>query len=274
MLAAMMVSSLAMVSCKGPKDPIVTPPVINPGETVEVPEVEKPADGYVTFVIQAPAECHGIAFKGTSDGSAWTGADQYLDAEGVIAGADKCAVAEAIKDAKGWYKLTIKLGATPWGDDANIYLAGKICQIFAGDASWQGQAVNWEYADETTAPVSKSDDGNIQVNGTGLVYVTIEDFQKSECVASVQLKGKFTANFVEALPAGAVCYMTGNFDEKSWGDSDREMTKVTDTQYTWEGEYPEKGFEWKVFYKVDGGDAVWAAGDNVTADEKEHEFAF
>lgn len=56
---------------------------------------------------------------------------------------------------------------------------------------------------------------------------------------------------------GDVCIFTGNFEEKSWADSDREMTYVpADGVWTWEGAYP-KNFEYKVIYN-----GKWATGDN------------
>lgn len=196
MFAALAFSAMALVACKKGNDDPVVPPTPDPDTTQvdppaeeEIPEVTPPAAGNVTFVIQIPenSECNGVAFKGTLDGAAWTGANQYLGENGP-ASADDCIKFEAIDGSKKWFKATYKLGAEAWGDDA-ILLAGKICLIYTDDGSWQGQAVNWEYNEEyTTADVSTSGDGNIQVHGSGLVYVKVGGWQTSECVAPSDYK--------------------------------------------------------------------------------------
>ncbi len=175
MLAAMLIAGLTMAfntSCKKKdKDPVVIPedtskvdPEPEP-EPVAIPEVAAPEEGFVTMVINIPAgvECNGIAFKGTMDGAAWTGADQYIGLEGPAA-PDACVKFEKINDT--WFKATFKVGETPWGE--NIYLAGKICLIYSNDGSWEGQAVDWDYnEDYSTVEHSISGDGNIQVNEVG-----------------------------------------------------------------------------------------------------------
>jgi hypothetical protein len=64
---------------------------------------------------------------------------------------------------------------------------------------------------------------------------------------------------------GWTIYFTGNFDEKSWGDSDRDMTLKAGTSnvYTWTGQYPITGFEFKLIAKKDGEGDKWSSGDNV-----------
>lgn len=266
-LAAMAIATIAMVGCKPDPEPEPIPGP-TPGPTSEVPEIAKPDEGYVTFAIQIPegTECHGIAIKGTTDGANWVGADQYLAADGSIAAPDACAKFEAIADAKNWYKVTIKAGAgyaSPDDETVTNYIAGKFCLIYAGDGSWQGQAVDWKYVDsECTAAVSVSNDGNFQVNATtGIVYATIGGWQKSECVV-VAPRENFTFNVTieGTVPEGKMIF-TGNFDEKAWGESDREMTKVSEGNYTWTGTIPGVGFECKVFVDNDGAQA-WAVGDN------------
>lgn len=46
---------------------------------------------------------------------------------------------------------------------------------------------------------------------------------------------------------GDECIFTGSFEEKSWGDSDRQMTYEGGKVWSWEGDYP-KNFEFKVIY--------------------------
>ena len=106
-LAFMAVATIAMVGCKKNNDPVPTPtPTPTPGQdtgvVVDIPEIDAPEAGYVTFVISIPkgTECNGIAFKGTVDGAAWTGANQYLGEEGP-ADVDNCIVFEEIEGFDG-----------------------------------------------------------------------------------------------------------------------------------------------------------------------------
>jgi len=189
-LAVLAIATIALVGCKKNNDPVT--PVVpgggggddDPQEEV-IPEVDAPAEGYVTFVINIPegTECHGVAFKGTLDGAAWTGANEYLSLDGP-AGVESCIKFEKIEG--NWYKATYKLGAEAWGESDThpaTYMAGKLCLIYTDDNNWQGQAENWTVNDEyTTADNGQSDDGNIEVYGSGLVYVNVGGWQKSECI--------------------------------------------------------------------------------------------
>ena len=187
-LAFMAVATIAMVGCKKNSDDPVTPTPTpggggnDPKPEVEIPEISDPEEGYVTFVINIPAgtECNGIAFKGTVDGAAWTGANQYLDEEGP-ASVEDCIKFEAIEGYDNWYLATYKLGDEPWGD--GTLLAGKICLIYTDDGNWQGQFDDWAVNDEySTADNGKSGDGNIEIYGGGVVVLTIGGWQGSECL--------------------------------------------------------------------------------------------
>lgn len=88
--------------------------------------------------------------------------------------------------------------------------------------------------------------------------------------------GKFFVNALYDFSEGDRLIFAGNFDNKPWADSDREM--VYDGQsdaWIWEGDYP-KNFEYKVFIWVAGGTQTWADGDNVIFDgvHFEHTFDF
>lgn len=241
MISALMVAGIAMglmTSCKkdDESEPVVTPTEnsTNQGgdeENVgEIPEVDAPADGLVTMVIKVPegSECNGIAFKGTLDGSAWTSANEYLGLEG-IAKADACVKFEKIAGETQWFKATFKVGASSWGED--VYMAGKICLIYTDDSSWEGQAVDWAFIEDySTVDHSTSDDGNVQVNGTnGLLYITIDHFKMSECVAPQQFNVTFKTpawcdgEEVDLEVAGSM---------NGWGDGSIPCTKVSDQEYT------------------------------------------
>jgi hypothetical protein len=63
-------------------------------------------------------------------------------------------------------------------------------------------------------------------------------------------------------------YFTGNFDDHAWGDTNRKMTQEGETNvYTWTGQYPITGFEYKILAKKDGESDKWATGDNVKHDD-------
>ena len=226
MLAAMLVAGLTMAfntSCKKKdKDPVVVPvdttkvdPEPEPEPQAEIPEVADPEEGFVTMVINVPAgsECNGIAFKGTMDGSNWTQADQYLSNDGPAA-PDACIKFEKINDT--WFKATFKLGEAAWGD--GIYLAGKICLIYSGDGSWEGQAVDWEFnEDYSTIDHSISSDGNVQVNGTqGKLYITIDHFQFSECKEKVYHDYKISIKVPAWCADEVELELIGDFN--SWSD--------------------------------------------------------
>ncbi len=202
------------------------------------PDLDKPAAGIVRFAIHIPAgsECKGIAFKGTFDGDAWSGENTYCDGEqNAKAGPDECLKFKALEGYDNWYTADYKLGATAWdGTDAdgNVvqnYMAGKICLIYTGDINWQGQAIDWDYDMKyTSAAVSKSGDGNIQVNGEGLVYVEIGGWQKSECV-TVELT-KYTVNLKAPDCGGFAPAIIGGFEASDW-KTPFAMTKQEDGSY-------------------------------------------
>jgi hypothetical protein len=239
-MGALLIAGFAMAlntSCKPKEDPT---PIVIPDDTTktqdpepvveETPEVAAPGAGMVTLVINIPegTECNGIAFKGTLDGAAWTGADQYLGLEGPAA-PDACVKFEKVGDSKVWWKATYKVGTEAWGD--NIFMAGKLCLIFSNDGSWEGQAINWEFVDDySTVDHSTSDDGNIQVNGTtGLLYVKVGGWQGSECATPQQYTITFkTPAWCDGADANVELEVAGSMN--SWGGGD-PCTKVSDQEY-------------------------------------------
>lgn len=228
------------------------------------PDLDKPAAGMVRFAIQIPAgsECNGIAFKGTFDGTAWSGENTYCDgAQNAQADPTSCVKFSAIEGYDNWYTADYQLGSTPWGDNSDIYMAGKICLIYTGDGSWQGQFIDWAYDESyTTAAVSKSDDGNIQVNGEGLVYVTIGGWQMSECAAAekynVTVKtptcGTYPLEIIGGFDNWTGTAMTANEDSTIWtvtieaqanaeykfrqvGTWDNEIQEYNEEEAAWKG---------------------------------------
>ena len=241
MIAALAFSAMALVACKknGSDEPVVPPtpsqdttqvkPDPDP-EGEETPEVTPPAAGSVSFVINIPAgsECNGVALKGTVDGASWTGADQYLGENGPADPAN-CIKFQSIQGSKEWFYATFKLGAEAFGDDANL-LAGKICLIYSGDGSWEGQAKEWEFIEDyCTADHSISGDGNIQIHGAGLCYVQVKSWNKSEC-AEVVMKDRHVVLIVPEDECGfEVPSIVGSFN--SWNATEIPMTLVEGRKY-------------------------------------------
>ena len=224
MFAALAMGALMLVACNKKEDDPVGP--VNPGgdggddpaQTEETPEVAAPAAGYVTLVIQIPegSECNGIALKGTYDNAAWSGADTYLGEDGSV-GPDACIKFAKIDGTKTWFKATYKLGA-----EGFIYC--KICLIYAGDGSWEGQAKEMSIIEDyTTADYEYAGD-NLNLLGSGLVYVKVSAWNKSEC-ATVVLKDRHVVLVVPTNDCGAeVPSIVGSFN--SWNATEIAMTPV------------------------------------------------
>lgn len=101
--------------------------------------------------------------------------------------------------------------------------------------------------------------------------VTITMIEKGEGNKDIPAgEGTFEVKILNREYAATdVCIFTGNFDEKSWGDSDRTMTYNPETQtWSWTGAYP-MNFQYKVIYN-----GSWAAGDNVVFDGETYNAEF
>jgi hypothetical protein len=248
-LAFMAIATIALVGCKKNNDPVPvptpTPDTTDVPVEEDIPEVEAPAEGYVTFVIQIPkgTECNGIAFKGTLNGGEWTGANQYLGLEGP-ASPESCIKFEKIEG--NWYKATYKLGTEPWGDNGTL-MAGKLCLIYTDDGSWEGQAVNWSINDEySTADNGKSNDGNIEVYGSGLLYVTIGAWQASECVIPVEYN--ITVKVPEFCGEPFPMIVIGSFC--SWGEEGAVHLELVEGNTYKASIIAAENAQWKIRHEV------------------------
>lgn len=192
-------------------------------EVSDVPWVPSPAEGYVTFVIEIPegSECHGIAFKGTLDGTTWTGANQYMGEYGPT-NVDDCIRFELINGTTNWYKATFRLGNQE-------YIQGKICLIYSNDGSWEGQAAYWSINnDYTTADYDESGTGDLVVNSSGLIYLHINGWRFTECPPMYEYNiTVLTPEFCgEEFPIELV----GDFE--GWGTNPAPLTKVSNGVYS------------------------------------------
>lgn len=153
------------------------------GQTGGAPDLDAPAEGKLLIVIEIPAgtECNGIALKGTFDGSAWSGENTYLGEDGAQTPVDgKIYKFEAIKDYANWYKVEIPMTEA---------LEFKVCLIYAGDGSWQGQGEDVALHSCNYSSVAPKIDGGQckEFNATtGLLYLSIGKWHDSECAVKVE----------------------------------------------------------------------------------------
>ena len=181
LVKAIAVGQTVVVATVGKASANVTVIVEEGGQTGNAPDLEKPEDGKLGVVIEIPegTECHGIALKGTFDGSEWSNENTYLGADGAQTPVDGAIYKfAAVEGYPNWYQVIIP---------ATEALQFKVCLIYAGDGSWDGQAegVETHPCNFTTVDNGEmSDEGqcmNLGANG-GLLYLKIGGWRKSECV--------------------------------------------------------------------------------------------
>ncbi|MBQ7438966.1 MAG: Ig-like domain-containing protein [Paludibacteraceae bacterium] len=202
------------------------------GQTGGAPDLDAPAEGKLLVVIEIPegTECNGIALKGTfgepnetGDGYLWSGEDTYLGEDGAqtpVAG--KIYKFEAIKDYANWYKVEIPMTEA---------LEFKVCLIYAKDGSWEGQATDVALHSCNYSSVAPTIDGGQckEFNATtGLLYLSIGGWNKSECVEEVLVDRKVTVIVPECgfeIPS-----VVGSFN--GWDATAIPMTLVENYTYT------------------------------------------
>lgn len=192
----------------------------------EVPQVESPANGFVTIVIHIPSttECHGIYMKGTFDDVTWSGSNTYVGLDAPNVPADQAVRFESINNSDEWYKATFKLGQT-----TNIGLWGKVCLKYTDDVQWQGQAVGVSVdAEHTTINYSISTEGQVLIakTETGLLYLNIKGWGKSEC-AEISIR---TITVRVPQCSGEDPVLVGSLND--WNMSANPMTKIQEYVYT------------------------------------------
>lgn len=239
MLTALFVSAFAFAACNSnpDPDPVPKPGVENPDDGDEepstgdeLPDLDKPADGVLRIVLEIPTgtECNGIALKGTFNGSEWSGENTYLGVDGAATSVDgEIYRFEAYEGSNKYYTLDLPVGDTP----SSIQF--KVCLIYAGDGSWEGQApkadihsCNWS----SVAPKVEGGQFNFEdVNPSGqILYINTGKWQASECVEDVPY------NITILTPAFCGTEynleLVGSFE--GWGQAPAALTKVEDGRYT------------------------------------------
>ena len=234
-------------------------------EEFDPADVEAPGEGSILFLVDATEvnACNGLAIEGNFCG--------YDPSNGF----------KGEEQAPGWY--TIEMSSMTAEEFGNA----KILLLLAdGTSSWDYQVASSGY-DITGAEeyITLIDDYGTQ-NAINLASDEVDNVVIPVKILAIQ-DDNSPCGEVEEVPAGSAKFIftmegdcpaeevifTGAFEELSWGDSDRIMTKQEDGTYVWEGAYP-ANFQFKVIAMV-GGSQVWLNGGNqkVTA-ESGAEIAF
>lgn len=225
-ITAVAEGSAAVKATVGKASATVDVTVTAGGQTGGAPDLDAPADGKLLVVIEIPegSECNGIALKGTFDGAEWSGADTYLGENGAATPVTgNIYKFEAIKDYANWYKVEIPMTEA---------LEFKVCLIYANDGSWEGQATdvalhscNYSSVDPTI------DGGQCKEFGasSGLLYLSIGGWNKSECVEEVEKERTIT--FVAPECGFEIPAVVGSFSASNW-ENFIPMTQVDGYTYT------------------------------------------
>ena len=73
-----------------------------------------------------------------------------------------------------------------------------------------------------------------------VLYIMSGEWSNTPCIEPVPAgRAKFVLTVTGLVPEDAEIVFTGAFEENSWSESNRVMTKQDDGTYVWEGEYPE-----------------------------------
>lgn len=209
-MAIMAVAAISLVGCtdknapaegdgnEQPQDTTVTPPA---GD--DVPE------GYVRILIQVPdgEECHGIYFKGSLNGSEWSGENTYVGLENAAEPVETAIRFKRIAENSDFFQADFKLGTDG--------LQGAVCQQYPDDGSWQGKSAKVTLiADKTTlegADQLELPQFHIAAGAkAGILALKIGAWENSECVKANEAgQAVFTMKSLKDLPEGTQVGITG-----------------------------------------------------------------
>ncbi len=227
-----------------------------------LPYIEPVAGAFVVAVKFTVPPCNDVVWAGNYQNK--NGEETYWDAS-------RFEKMQPIEGWEGWYQVTLK--TVEYNGLAQAM--GKPVQLKSdGTFNWDCQLARYSLEllhGECT--LLDENGGQIRVdliNGLSspVVYFEAGDWQRDPCNVIPAGTGTFTvklANSCPRVPLSAHVIFTGNFYEKSWGDSDRVMTKVNDSTWTWTGDYPED-FQSKAICVTADGLQHWAEGDNYVFD--------
>jgi hypothetical protein len=225
-VTAVAVGSAAVTATVGKAKATMDVTVEEGGQTGGAPDLEAPAEGTLRVVLEIPAgsECNGIALKGTFDGSEWSGENTYLGADGAATPVDGAIYKFApVEGYENWFSVDVP---------ASDAMEFKVCLIFAGDGSWQGQAVNvaLHSCNYSSVVPEISGDGQCKAMGAngGLLYLSIGGWQNSECAVLSDYK---VTVLVPAFCDGEFnIELVGSFE--GWGSAPVALVKEAEGKYT------------------------------------------
>lgn len=224
----------------------------------DVPEVATPTEEETTFLFQIEnAECDDFELYLMGIDGYWGDLPEMKF--------------ERVEGTLDWFQLTI-----PAVDEtqSNFKIRAN------GDWSYEPKC-GYEYYGDTNEYVEENWEGpnNLMVvkpaggkvlafKVVGFVSICNEDYPIcGEVYIPAVPAGyaKFVFTMEGDCPAESVIF-TGNFEENSWSESTREMTKQDDGTYVWEGEYPEN-FRFKTIAIVDSVQ-FWLEGSDIYVSEE------
>lgn len=221
-----------------PDDDPVAPPVKpdDGDDDIDTPEVELPGEGKIRFIVDATAvdACYGLGIEGN------------------FCGYDPNAAFKGTEFAENMFYIDMPSMTAEEFGNAKILLLNE-----DGTSSWDYQVSNESY------DITASEDYITLVDEYGIlnainlvddnidnviIKVAILEVEYNPCKPVPAGYAKFVLTVTGKVPVGKDVIFTGSFEEKSWGESDRVMTKQADGTYVWEGEYPEN-FSFKALIK-------------------------
>ena len=205
-------------------------------DEITLPVVETPGEGYTTIVLYIPesecdeAEPYILGILSADDGfGKWSNEpDRAMESLG-----------------NGWWKVTI-----PTLTDAATNFKFRMDDGYNGwSMEPKGSYELLENASEYL--VVKDDEQNnllaISNCDNKVLYIKSGKWSTTPCREPVPAgRAKFVLTVTGLVPEGAEIVFTGTFEENSWTESNRVMTKQADGTYVWEGDYPEN-FRFKAF---------------------------
>lgn len=209
-MAIMAVAAISLVGCKDKNAPVEGDGNEQPQDTTVTPPAgDDVPEGYVRILIQVPdgEECHGIYFKGSLNGSEWSGENTYVGLENAAEPVETAIRFKRIAENSDFFQADFKLGTDG--------LQGAVCQQYPNDGSWQGKSAKvtlitdkttLEGADQLELPQFHIAAGT----KAGILALKIGAWENSECVKANEAgQAVFTMKSLKDLPEGTQVGITG-----------------------------------------------------------------
>ena len=202
-------------------------------DEITLPVVEAPGEGYTTIVLYIPESSCDEAVPyilGELPNGGWYNID-YLQMEFLGDNWWKVTVDALNKENATNFKFRMEDGSEGWSMEPK--------------ASYELLKGSDQYLE--IKPDELNNLRAIADCDNKVLYVKSGKWSTTPCREPVPAgRAKFVLTVTGLVPEGAEIVFTGTFEENSWSESDRVMTKQVDGTYVWEGEYPEN-FRFKAF---------------------------